>query len=134
MAKTDVTTCPQCSTPFLVGVLGGLCPVCVRRVALLSGEGETAHDTTRTGSPGQVASEMPLSSFGDYDLLAPIARGGMGVVYRARQRRLNREVALKMILSGQFAGAEEVRRFKAEAEAAGFLTAAQIQALHPVYP
>ncbi len=89
-------------------------------------------DTEQTRAPTQstlsnfrIDEQLPRY-FGDYELLEKIAHGGMGIVFKARQVSLNRLVAIKMILSGQLAGQDEIQRFYIEAEAAGKLDHAGI--------
>jgi serine/threonine protein kinase/Tfp pilus assembly protein PilF len=129
--------CPKCGAEIPADAPEGGCPGCLLESGLdLLAEASVAggDDSGRPASPMPATTRLAelLGELGDYELLEEIGRGGQGVVFRARQKSLNRTVALKVISLGQWASKAHLKRFRREAEAAANLDHPNIVPIYEV--
>src|SRR5260370_20658413 len=99
--------CGKCGSKLFADAPQGLCSLCLFKTALVP----LLEESVATGDDsGSVESSEILSAFGDYKFLEEIGRGSQGVVYRARQRSLNRTLSVKALSLGQWASKAHVKR------------------------
>src|SRR6186713_1494478 len=128
MSSHSSQKCPQCGASLPDNAPAGLCPRCLMALNLNTGTAFTGADALAAQPPLSPAELAP--HFPQLEILECLGRGGMGVVYKARQKSLNRFVALKLLAPERVADAKFAQRFTREAQALATLNHPSIVTIH----